>query len=57
MARKKKPGVRRHLHISPYVFVKEENKSATFEGNARVDKALAWYDAQPAGKRQSIVWV
>ena len=56
MARKKKPGVRRHLHVSPYVFVKEENKSATFDGNARVDKALAWYDAQPAGKRQSIVW-
>lgn len=56
MARPKKPGVARHLHIDPYVWVKRENNSASVDGNARLDKALAWYDAQPSGDRTRLCW-
>ena len=46
MARPKK-GPRRHLHIDPYVYL---------DKGARVDKALAWYDSQPAGTRTRMCW-
>lgn len=46
MARPKK-GLRRHLHIDPYVYPGTD---------ARVDKALAWFDAQPGGERTKICW-
>jgi hypothetical protein len=46
MARPKK-GPRRHLHIDPYVYP---------NGSDRVDKALAWYDSQPAGQRTRMCW-
>jgi hypothetical protein len=46
MARPKK-GPRRHLHIDPYVYP---------NGSARVDKALAWYESQPAGQRTRMCW-
>ncbi len=51
-----KPGVVRHLHIDPYVRVKPENKSASVDGNARLDRALAWYDALPSGERTRLCW-
>ena len=42
-----KKGPRRHLHIDPYVYL---------DKGARVDKALAWYDSQPAGQRTKMCW-
>ena len=42
-----KKGPRRHLHIDPYVYL---------EQSPRVDKALAWYDAQLAGQRTRMCW-
>ncbi len=54
MARPKKPGVARHLHIDPYVWVKEEDRSKTVDENMRVDKFLAWFDSQPAGQRTAM---
>jgi hypothetical protein len=42
-----KKGPRRHLHIDPYVYL---------DKGARVDKALAWYDNQPAGQRTRMCW-
>ena len=42
-----KKGPRRHLHFDPYVYPGLD---------ARVDKVLAWYDAQPAGKRTRLLW-
>lgn len=56
MARPKKPGVARHLHIDPYVRVAVDDSRKTIDGNARVDKALAWYDAQPEGERTKLCW-
>ncbi len=59
MARPKKPGIARHLHITPYVRVKArsgEGWSQTHDDDLRVNKALAWYDALPSGKRQTLVW-
>lgn len=44
MARPKK-GFRRHLHIDPYVYP---------NGSARVDKFLAWFDAQVPGQRTAM---
>jgi len=51
-----KPGKVRHLHIDPYVRVKPDNNSASVDGNARLDRALAWYDAQPSGERTRLCW-
>ena len=51
-----KPGKVRHLHIDPYVRVKPDNKSASVDGDARLDRALAWYDAQPSGTRTRLCW-
>jgi hypothetical protein len=42
-----KKGPRRHIHIDPYVYL---------DKGARVDKALAWYDSQPAGQRTRMCW-
>jgi len=56
MARPKKPGFPRHLHIDPYVWVKDENKSVSVNEDARLDKALAWYEAQPSGERTKLCW-
>jgi len=56
MAPPVKPGKVRHLHIDPYVRVKPENKSASVDGDARLDRALAWYDAQPSGTRTRLCW-
>jgi hypothetical protein len=42
-----KKGPRRHLHIDPYVYL---------DKGLRVDKALAWYDSQPAGQRTRLCW-
>lgn len=55
----KKPGVARHIHISPYVRVKAEDGDGwwqTHAGDARTDKALAWLKSQPSGKVQTSVW-
>jgi hypothetical protein len=46
MARKKKIGTPRHLHIDPYVWAGED---------ARRDKLVAWYDQLPAQKRTRMV--
>ncbi len=60
MARPRKPGIPRHLHISPYVRVKDikgtEGWNLTHEGDARVDRALAWLKSQPEGTVQDAVW-
>lgn len=56
MARPKKPGVPRHLHIDPYVWVKAENTSVSVDGNIRLDRALAWYESQPNGERTRLCW-
>lgn len=56
MAPPVKPGKVRHLHIDPYVRVKPENNSASMGGDARLDRALAWYDAQPSGTRTRLCW-
>ena len=56
MARPRKAGVARHLHIDPYVWVKTDNHAVSVDGNARLDKALAWYDAQPSGERTQLCW-
>jgi len=42
-----KKGPRRHLHIDPYVYL---------DKGGRVDKAMAWYDSQPAGQRTRMCW-
>lgn len=42
-----KKGFRRHIHIDPYVYPAID---------PRVDKALAWYDAMPNGKRTKLCW-
>jgi len=46
MARKKKVGVARHLHIDPYIWPGED---------ARRDKLLAWYESLPARQRTKMV--
>jgi len=46
MARPKK-GLRRHLHIDPYVYLNTD---------PRIDKALAWYDSVPSGERTKMCW-
>ena len=46
MARLKKKGVLRHLHIDPYIWIGED---------ARKDAVLRWYDALPGGKRTELV--
>lgn len=51
MAAPKKPGVRRHLHIDPYVRVKPENQSASIDDNKRLDRFLEWWDGIEEGKR------
>lgn len=51
-----KPGKVRHLHIDPYVRVMPDNNSASVDGDARLDRALAWYDAQPSGTRTRLCW-
>lgn len=59
MAAPKKPGVARHIHISPYVRVKSEEGEGwwqTHSGDVRTDKALAWLKSQPSGTVQSAVW-
>jgi hypothetical protein len=40
-----KKGVRRRIHINPYVYPKT---------NARIDKFLEWYDSVPARQRTKI---
>lgn len=47
MAAPKKPGVVRHLHIDPYVRVLPDNRSASIDGDKRMDKFLAWWDSLP----------
>lgn len=42
-----KKGIRQHVHIDPYVY---PGKSE------RVDKALAWFNAQPSGQRTRLCW-
>ena len=42
-----KKGPRRHIHIDPYVYLDKGQRS---------DKALAWYDSQPAGQRTRMCW-
>lgn len=56
MARPKKKGFPLHLHIDPYVWVKEENHAVSVDGNARLDRALAWYNSQPSGDRTRLCW-
>jgi len=56
MARPRKAGFPLHLHIDPYVWVKKENHAVSVDGNARLDKALAWYNAQPSGDRTRLCW-
>ena len=51
MAAPKKPGEVRHLHIDPYVRVKAENPSASFAGDRRLDRFLAWWDSLPQRQR------
>lgn len=51
MAAPKKPGITRHLHIDPYVRVKPENHSESFEGDKRLDRFLEWWDGLPSRKR------
>jgi hypothetical protein len=51
MAPPVKPGVTRHLHIDPYVRVKPENHSESFEGDKRLDRFLEWWDGLPSRKR------
>jgi len=51
MAPPKKPGVVRHLHIDPYVRVKAENTSASFDGDKRLDHFLGWWDGLPPRQR------
>ena len=51
MARPKKPGIRRHLYIDPYVRVKPENHSASIDDNKRLDRFLEWWDGIEEGKR------
>lgn len=46
MARPKK-GIRQHVHIDPYVYPGD---------GGRVDKALEWFNAQPAGQRTRMCW-
>jgi len=46
MARPKKNGIRRHLHIDPYIWAGE---------SARMDKLVVWYDALPARQRTRMV--
>jgi hypothetical protein len=48
MARPRKKGVRRHLHIDPYLWMEEMSP--------RELKALAWYDAHPNGQRTRLCW-
>ena len=56
MAPPVKPGKVRHLHIDPYVRVNEDDNSASVDGDARLNRALAWYDAQPSGERTRLCW-
>jgi hypothetical protein len=42
-----KKGYRRHVYVCPYVYPGKD---------ARVDKALAWFDAQAPGKRTRMCW-
>lgn len=59
MAAPKKPGVARHIHISPYLRVKAEDGDGwwqTHAGDVRTDKALAWLKSQPSGTVQMAVW-
>ncbi len=51
MAPPKKPGLVRHLHIDPYVRVKPENISASFENDKRLDRFLTWWDGLPSRQR------
>ena len=51
MARPKKPGFPRHLHIDPYVWVTQKNGELTVDNDARMNKFLAWYDSMPSGQR------
>lgn len=46
MARKKKIGNRRHLHIDPYIWEGED---------PRRDKLAAWYDTLPARQRTKMI--
>lgn len=59
MAPPKKPGVARHIHISPYIRVRSVEGDGwwkSYAGDARTDKALTWLRSQPAGKVQTAVW-
>ncbi len=51
MAPPKKPGLVRHLHIDPYVRVKQENPSSSFENDKRLDRFLEWWDGLPSRQR------
>lgn len=55
MAPPKKPGVRRHLHIDPYIRVKPENHSASIDDNKRMDKFLEFWDSLPPRKATKMV--
>lgn len=48
MARPKKNGTRRHLHIDPYLWIEELSP--------RERKALDWFDAHPSGQRTRLCW-
>jgi hypothetical protein len=60
MARPKLPGVTRHIFINPYVRVKTakdgDGWSKSFDGDARIDKALAWLDSHPKGTVTEMCW-
>jgi len=51
MAPPKKPGVVRHLHIDPYLRVKDGNASLSYAEDKRLDKFLAWWDGLPSRQR------
>ena len=48
MARPKKHGERRHLHIDPYLWMDELT--------LRERRALEWYDAHATGQRTRLCW-
>lgn len=60
MAPPKKPGIARHIQITPYVRVKAERGTdgwwLSYDDDPRIDKALKWLKSQPRGTVQSSVW-
>ena len=56
MAAPKKPGVRRHLYIDPYVRVKPNDPSASFDNNKRLDRFLIFWDGLPNHQRTKMAF-